>query len=136
MNAIKLVWNKGTGADIALVIPTKMGGDSLQKWIYANRKLIRDGKKRMRKEQLDDLVLYTMPDISYTPKLGEFSPPEVTLFEKRIDLEVQAGNKLIYFHDGPDHNHEWNSGFVEYLIDRYEYGTVAGNVFVHLNKPK
>ena len=136
MNEVKLVWNKGTGSDIALEVPTKMSGGALQTWVYANSERIKKAKEEMRDRGLDEYVLEVMPDRSYTPKIGEHAPEEVKFFEKRISLEFGAGHTHIMFTDSIDDDHEWNSGFVEYLIDRYEYAYMGGNVIVHLNKPK
>ena len=136
MNEIKLIRNKGTGGDIALQLPQRMSGGELQKWVYANSERIKKAKKEMKKRDLDEYVLETIPDRSYTPKLGEFAPDEVILFEKRIAIVRKHGDDTIVMTEEPKHDHEWNSGFVEYLIDRYEYTYIAGNLIIHINHKK
>jgi hypothetical protein len=133
MNKIKLVWNKGSGGHIALEIPTQMGGGALQEWVYKNAGKIREGKKIMAERELDEYVLHEFPEIRYTPIAEVYPEDELRIFEKRIEVARSVGDSTIIITDDPKFDHDWNSGFVEYLIDRYEYTQMGGYLTIHLN---
>jgi hypothetical protein len=123
-NVLRVVYNPTEGGQKAAVyLPDAMATDEWQKWmaVERNRRTLRKAKKELLNSDDDEVIVEVFPvkvPAAYKRTKAKFIPDvEKNFLNKLRGLRSKHVDLIMFKNDDP----AWDSGFVEYLIDRYHY---------------
>lgn len=128
--------NKGGGYKYMVSIPTRMTSEEYVSWYNVNHTLIHEAYKFLDANISETSVV--VADLGERPifqkrAMAAFPDNKMKLFQNRLN-QAKLTKTIIHFREKDS---AWDDGYVEYLIDRFEYECDDRfNLKVFITKPK